>query len=80
VFESLQLGFHAFYLATHAGDLLFYLENLFNLSGALLKDGAEALFGITSSLQALHQVGVLLGNLFTGLRFVFHAAQRLEVA
>ena len=79
VFEGLLLGFHLFDLATDAGDLFFDLEDVFDLSGALLEDGAQALFGFAGVLEARNQIGVLLGDFLAGLRLVFDAADGFEI-
>ena len=56
------------------------MEHLDNVSGTLLKDGTEALFGFARVFQASDEVGVLLRDFFAGLRFVFGAAKGLKVS
>jgi hypothetical protein len=79
VFEGPLLRFHAFNIATDARDPLLHLQDLDDVSGALLKDGAEALFGFAGVFQARNQVGVLPGDFFAGLRFVFDTAEGFQI-
>jgi len=80
VFESLLLCLHAFNLSADARDLLFDLEDIVDLSGALFKNCAQSTFRFTGVLQARSQIGVLLRDFLAGLGFVLDAAKSLELA
>jgi hypothetical protein len=65
------------YRRGHARSLL-HLEDFPNVSGVLLKDGTETLFGIAGVFQASDQIGVLVGTSSPDCDSFFNTAKGLE--
>lgn len=80
MFEGLLLRLHGFDFAPDDCDFLLDGEDFFDLAGALLEDGAQAIFGFAGVFEAGGEVCVLLGDFFAGLGFIFNAAEGPDFA
>lgn len=78
MFEVLLFSFHLLDFAAHTSDFLFDFEDVADFSGALGEDGLETLLGFAGIFETGDEVGVLLGDFFAVLIFVFDVAERFE--